>query len=141
MGSGMPASTLSMSSSSFGAILAQMEDMILRPWSRTREVGPKQPVQGMLPAVHWQPQPLRVAGPMQTTPFARKQSSGFASNWCGRLNSVMLRFVGLDFLREHSSHRAMSGARTEPLGGSLSSRSAVMAALVRFGVGGQPGMY
>src|ERR1035441_5036500 len=94
----------------------------------------------MLPVVHWAPQPLRVAGPMQTTPWARKQSSGSASNWCGRLNSVMLRFVGLDFLREHSSHRAMSGARTEPLGGSLPSRSAVMAAFVRVGVGGQPGM-
>src|ERR1039458_5699653 len=63
----------------------------------------------MLPVVHWAPQPLRVAGPMQTTPWARKQSSGSASNWCGRLNSAMLRFVGLDFLREHSSHGAMSG--------------------------------
>src|SRR5664280_3513257 len=108
----MPASTLLMSPSSFGATLAQMEDMILRPWSRTREVGPKQPVQGMLPVVHWEPQPLRVAGPMQTTPCARKQVSGSASNWCGRLNSVMLRLVGLDFLREHSSHKAISGAST-----------------------------
>ena len=113
--------------------------MILTPWSRTREVGPKQPVQGMLPVVHWAPQPLRVAGPMQTTPCARKQSSGSASNWCGRLNSVKLTFVGLVFLRGHSSHRAMSGASTEPLGGSLPSSSAVTAALVMLGVGGQPG--
>ena len=34
------------------AIGRPAEDMIFRPWSRTRDVGPKQPVQGMLPVVH-----------------------------------------------------------------------------------------
>ena len=42
---------LAISFSSFGATLAQSEDRIFAPWSRTRDVGPKQPVQGMLPVV------------------------------------------------------------------------------------------
>jgi hypothetical protein len=43
----------------------QIEDKIFAPWSRTREVGPKQPVQGILPFVQRAPQPALVAGPIQ----------------------------------------------------------------------------
>ena len=38
-----------MAASSFAAMFAQSEERIFAPWSRTREVGPKHPVQGMLP--------------------------------------------------------------------------------------------
>ena len=101
------------------ATLAQRDERIFAPWSRTREVGPKQPVQGMPPQVQAASQPARVAGPMQTTPCARKQVSGSMSVRCGRLNSVKLRSAGLVALRWHWSQRAMSGASTLPFGGRL----------------------
>ena len=56
------------------------------------------------------------------------------------MNVVKLRSAGLLALRGHWSHRAMSGARTLPLGGSLPASSAPTAAAVILGVGGQPGM-
>src|SRR5512136_1872011 len=110
----MPATVWVISFSSLAATLAQMEDRIFAPWSRTREVGPKQPVQGIPPLVQTDSHPPRVAGPMQTIPWVRKHFSGSNFVRCGRLNVVKLRSAGLLALRGHSSHRAISGARTLP---------------------------
>jgi len=47
--------------------------------------------------------------------------------------------AGLLALRSHSSHRAVSGASTEPFGGRLPLSNAVTAALVRLEWGGSRG--
>ena len=139
-GSGMPSNTRLMSISSFAAMLAQSDESSFAPWSLTREVGPKQPEQGMLPLTQSAPQPPLVAGPQQTRPCASRHFPGSISVSCGRLNSAKLRSAGFVALRGHSSHSAMSGASTLPFGGGSADNSAVSAACVRFGVGGQPGM-
>src|SRR3989339_385978 len=136
MGSGMPSRTLSISADSLGAMLEKTEDTNLAPWSLTRELGPKQPVQGMLPDGQRASQPERVAGPMQTRPCASRHFSGSMWTWCGRLNSVRARSAGLESLRLHSSHRALSGESTAPLAGSLPASMAPTAFMMTFGVGG-----
>jgi len=128
-----------MAFSSVAVTEEQTEDRNFAPWSLIREVGPKQPEQGMLPLTQSAPQPPRVAGPMHTSPWLSRHFSGSTTTWCGRLNSEKARSVGLLSRRGHSSQRAVSGARTVPLGGALPARSAPRASWRSLPVGGQPG--
>jgi hypothetical protein len=82
----------------------------------------------------------RVAGPMHTTPCARKQSSGIQRVWCGRLNSVKRRSAGLAGLRVALVAQGNVRGKHAAFGRQLPASSAPTAALVIAGVGGQPGM-
>ena len=64
-----------------------MADSAFAPWSTTPLVGPMQPVQGMFPPGQAAPQPARVAGPRQMSPWASRQRSGSMSTWWGRRNA------------------------------------------------------
>ena len=98
-----------------------------------------QPVQGMFASMQTAPQPARVAGPRQTKPWARRQTSGSATTSWGRRNALICGFCGFVAAREHSEHNATSGASTVPFAGSFPSTSAITAALMRCPGGGQPG--
>src|SRR4030042_3785907 len=84
-----------LSSSTF--IIEAIIERALAPWSTTRSRGPKQPRQGILALIQVSPHPVRVAGPQQITPCARKHFSGAILISKGLLIFFMDSFSCFDF--------------------------------------------
>src|SRR5271157_291531 len=109
------------------------------PMPATPSTGPKQPLQGILILMHDSPHPLRVAGPAQRIPWARKHFSGSASTSCILLNSLISILSGFVLFLSQTSQSAVLGANVDPLGGMSPLISFLPIERMRSGGGGQPG--
>ena len=114
-------------------------DRALAPWSTTPSTGPKHPRHGWLARMQVSPQPVRVAGPRQITPWSRKHFSGSSLICHGLFTSSIDSLSGLDSALGQVSHRALLGASTAPFSGSSPLRMASTAFIIKSGGGGQPG--
>ena len=104
---------------------AQAMERIFAPWSLHPGGAAKAAGAGHVAAGALRPAALRVAGPMHTTPWASKHLAGIQQLLVGPLElGEGSGPWAWSRLRGHSSHSAVSGASTAPLGGRLPSSSA-----------------